>query len=407
MVMAFNPDDPHDGQATDGFGFTYRMIHIGPELVSTVLADAAGRPVGLPLFADPVLSDPVLAARLRRLHGALLGGATALRRDELLTAAWCWPRRGQPRSRAGRTDPPRAAPPRRPAAGVAGRTRDLIARPLPRRHHRRRPGRRHRPQPVRGAPRVHATSTGCSPSDYQRQLRLREARALIAAGHADQRGRGPRRVRRPEPPVPLVRPLLRRHPRPLPARRAHDRAGALRSDDDQQRAGRPGDRRRRVRPDDRDLPGRGGRPSVTVSAADAAAADHVSRGRRDLGPASGRHGRPGRPLGRQHSRPPDSSLAAEPAAGVRTASGLQRDPATQASPPDWAAALDGVAAVPPAASCRPASRPAGGSTAPVVSMPVYLDYLLARLAPGWRRTRDYGRTFGSLAEAVAQHRRRG
>ena len=84
MVMAFNPDDPHDGQATDGSGFTYRMIHIGPELVSTVLADVAGRPVGLPLFADPVLSDPVLAARLRRLHAALLGGATALRRDELL-----------------------------------------------------------------------------------------------------------------------------------------------------------------------------------------------------------------------------------------------------------------------------------------------------------------------------------
>ncbi len=59
MVMAFNPDDPHDGQATDGFGFTYRMIHIGPELVSAVLADAADRPVGLPLFAEPVLSDPV------------------------------------------------------------------------------------------------------------------------------------------------------------------------------------------------------------------------------------------------------------------------------------------------------------------------------------------------------------
>ena len=70
MVMAFNPDDPHDGQATDGFGFTYRMIHIGPELVSAVLADAAGRPVGLPLFAEPVLSDPELAARLRDLHGA-------------------------------------------------------------------------------------------------------------------------------------------------------------------------------------------------------------------------------------------------------------------------------------------------------------------------------------------------
>jgi AraC-like DNA-binding protein len=86
MVMAFNPDDPHDGQATDGDGFTYRMIHIGPKLVARVLADAAGRPVGLPLFAEPVLSDPVLAARLRDLHRALLGGATTLRRDELLTA---------------------------------------------------------------------------------------------------------------------------------------------------------------------------------------------------------------------------------------------------------------------------------------------------------------------------------
>ena len=74
MVMAFNPDDPHDGQATDGDGFTYRMIHIGPELVSRVLADAAGQPAGLPLFTEPVLSDPVLAARLRDLHHALLGG---------------------------------------------------------------------------------------------------------------------------------------------------------------------------------------------------------------------------------------------------------------------------------------------------------------------------------------------
>src|SRR5919198_6177751 len=48
MVMAFNPDDPHDGHAADELGFTYRMIHIGPELVTGVLADMAERRVGRP-----------------------------------------------------------------------------------------------------------------------------------------------------------------------------------------------------------------------------------------------------------------------------------------------------------------------------------------------------------------------
>jgi AraC-like DNA-binding protein len=199
MVMAFNPDDPHDGQATDGFGFTYRMIHIGPELVSAVLADAAGRPVGLPLFAEPVLSDPVLAARLRRLHVALLGQATALRRDELLAAMVLAAARlsrgpsartssrlaqlpaGAGSGRAGSARPGSAADGPADARRVAGRARDLIAG-------------RYRDDLTAGDL---ATATGRSrfavhrafthvygmpPSDYQRQLRLREARALIAAG---------------------------------------------------------------------------------------------------------------------------------------------------------------------------------------------------------------------------------
>jgi AraC-like DNA-binding protein len=174
MVMAFNPDDPHDGQATDGFGFTYRMIHIGPELVSAVLADAAGRPAGLPLFAEPVLSDPVLAARLRRLHVALLAQATALRRDELLAGVVLAAARLSAR-------PGSAADGPADARRVAGRARDLIAG-------------RYRDDltagdlaTVTGRSRfaVHRAFThvyGMPPSDYQRQLRLREARALIAAG---------------------------------------------------------------------------------------------------------------------------------------------------------------------------------------------------------------------------------
>ena len=179
MVMAFNPDDPHDGQATDGDGFTYRMIHIGPELVSRVLADAAGRPVGLPLFAEPVLSDPVLAARLRDLHRALLGGATTLRRDELLAAVVL----AAARQAGTRPGMPALTADSAPADArrVARRARDLIAS---RRLDDINAGDL---AAVTGRSRfvVHRAFThvyGMSPGDYQRQLRLREARSLIAAG---------------------------------------------------------------------------------------------------------------------------------------------------------------------------------------------------------------------------------
>ncbi len=87
MVMAFNPDDPHDGRSAAGHGFSYRMIHVGPGLVAEVLADIGGRPAGPPLFAAPVVADPGLAAALRRLHDALTGPATPLERGERLTAA--------------------------------------------------------------------------------------------------------------------------------------------------------------------------------------------------------------------------------------------------------------------------------------------------------------------------------
>jgi len=180
MVMAFNADDPHDGWAADRLGFTYRMIHIGPELVAGVLADGAGRPVGLPLFADPVVSDPVLARNLRDLHRALLGGASALRRYELLAAAV----HSAVGRAAVRTGPSRltAAPAAPAEAGaVARRARELIfssyldditAGDL---------------AAVTGCSRfgVHRAfklAYGMAPSDYQRQLRLRAARRLIAQG---------------------------------------------------------------------------------------------------------------------------------------------------------------------------------------------------------------------------------
>jgi D-amino-acid oxidase len=93
-----------------------------------------------------------------------------------------------------------------------------------------------------------------------------------------------------------------------------------------------------------------------------------------------------------------TELAADPATGVRVATGTAATRATQGDPMDWIAALDG------ARPCAPAEVPAryaGGwrLTVPITSMTVYLGYLLARLtrAGGELRAAD----FGSLAEAAA------
>ncbi len=140
---------------------------------------AAGM-VGLPLFADPVVSDPVLARNLRDLHRALLGGALALQRDELLAAAV-------------RSAVRRAAVPARPSAvtaaaasradagPIARRVRELIASAYL--------------EDITASDLVAATGRsrfsvhrafthvyGMAPSDYQRQLRLRAARRLISQG---------------------------------------------------------------------------------------------------------------------------------------------------------------------------------------------------------------------------------
>jgi AraC-like DNA-binding protein len=177
MVMAFNPDDPHDGRAASELGFTYRIVHIGPELVADLLADRADHAVGLPLFTEPVLHDPVLAGALGRLHGALTDDASTLARDEALadTVAALVRRgtRGPAVEQAVRTGRSELVTARRARAVLdAGYPRDLGAE-------------------LRAAAagcsrfalyRAFRAAYGISPSDYQRQLRLRAARRMIAAG---------------------------------------------------------------------------------------------------------------------------------------------------------------------------------------------------------------------------------
>ncbi|MGW1884873.1 AraC family ligand binding domain-containing protein [Streptomyces sp. NPDC001970] len=128
LLMAFNPDDPHDGRAAAELGYRFRMVHIGPELVREVPADATGRRGPMPLFTAPVLHAEA-AGHLLRLLSAPAGGADPLVRDERLTdAVTAMVRRGasgpvpgrRPR-RAGRRPCTRRAPGPRPAAGAVRR----------------------------------------------------------------------------------------------------------------------------------------------------------------------------------------------------------------------------------------------------------------------------------------------
>ncbi len=170
MVMAFNPDDPHDGHAAGDSGFTYRMVHIWPEF----FASLTGTP--LPLFRSPVIEDPVVAASVRGLHQALTGwdpDTTELERYERLAGtARLLIRNAQgpgPGRGPARADRPVAARIRELIQdGAADLTADDVAAAAGCSRY--------------AAYRAFTQTYGLAPSDYQRQLRVRAARRLLCAG---------------------------------------------------------------------------------------------------------------------------------------------------------------------------------------------------------------------------------
>ena len=93
-----------------------------------------------------------------------------------------------------------------------------------------------------------------------------------------------------------------------------------------------------------------------------------------------------------------TELAADPASGVHLAEGVAASAQPRGDPFDWVTGIDA------ARPCDPAELPDGYAagwrlTAPIVSMPVYLGYLLARLSRAGAALRDA--EFGSLGEAAA------
>jgi AraC-like DNA-binding protein len=174
-VVLVNPDAAHDGgpAARDG-DYSYRMLYLDAAVPETALAEAAGRRLPPPFFAEAVVDDAGLAARLLRLHGALERPAARLEREaRLVTALVALARRH------GRRAPEPAAGDRCPRpvalaldylaahfaedlslaelADVAGIDRFRLLRAFRRR-------------------------LGLPPHLYQTQLRLRQARQLMLAG---------------------------------------------------------------------------------------------------------------------------------------------------------------------------------------------------------------------------------
>jgi AraC-like DNA-binding protein len=175
MVMAFNPDDPHDGHAATPGGFTYAMLHLGTDLVADVLADAQGGRAGLPLFTEPVVDDGPLARRLRRLNALLLDGATRLEAQELVMGAVL--------AMVARHASQPVAAPRPGGSGAPSRLRDLL-------HDRFADDLS--ADDLAGAVglsrfqlyRQFQQRYDIAPSAYLRQVRLREAKRRLAAGAA-------------------------------------------------------------------------------------------------------------------------------------------------------------------------------------------------------------------------------
>jgi AraC-like DNA-binding protein len=183
LVMAFNPDDPHDGHAATGNGFTYRMIHLAPGLLTDLLAEITGTGA-MPLFAAPVVTDPALAGALRRLHRSLTGPASPLEQSERLAAAAALAARHA--AGAWPPDPRRTGP-----AGLTARDLALTADRVRAFLHDGRAAQATLTDlaEVAGGSRFAAYRAfrvrfGLPPSDYQRQLRLRAARLALAGGAA-------------------------------------------------------------------------------------------------------------------------------------------------------------------------------------------------------------------------------
>jgi AraC-like DNA-binding protein len=166
-LMLFNPDEPHDGWAGTGGGFTYRMLYVSVEGVSQLVGRSG-------MFTQPVVCDHELSARFAAATDDLLTPANSLQAAERLSDVL--------RVMFERYAGVREINERRVVASPRiGRVRDLLES-------------RYDEDvtiaavaDVAGMSRVHATrqfthAYGMPPHAYLNQVRVRHAKRLLLAG---------------------------------------------------------------------------------------------------------------------------------------------------------------------------------------------------------------------------------
>lgn len=83
QLVAWDPSGPHRGFALDGGQWECRLVMIEPEGLAAAAEEDRGSLD--PVFPDPVVRDPGLAADLLALHRASLAPASSLARQAVLT----------------------------------------------------------------------------------------------------------------------------------------------------------------------------------------------------------------------------------------------------------------------------------------------------------------------------------
>jgi len=174
-LYLINPGETHDGQPGAAEGYRYRMVYPDMALFTEILEDVTGRAFhGTPSFSKQLLTDPQLAARFTRAHHALEHGSSALEGEESMYSVLMdmFARHGhQIIAPVGHSEPVAM---RRVKDHIAAHFHDEISLETLAR--------------VAGLSRAHLIRAFrktyfITPHAYQTDLRIRQARALLRAGH--------------------------------------------------------------------------------------------------------------------------------------------------------------------------------------------------------------------------------
>ncbi|MGP0059575.1 MAG: helix-turn-helix domain-containing protein [Beijerinckiaceae bacterium] len=98
-IMVFNPDEPHSGGVASERGWHYRGLYVGAKVLQHICETIDRRANATPYFRNSVLNDSELAEFLVRAHLALEDRDARLIRESLFVAAFVklFERHGEPR----------------------------------------------------------------------------------------------------------------------------------------------------------------------------------------------------------------------------------------------------------------------------------------------------------------------